>query len=363
MKTQADTHIPGLPALLPHPRALAGNYLQLAIFLGAVGISFYICYRLALPFLTPLTVAFVLAVLFAPLHRRIETRFKRAGAAASLTVFIVAGFSLVLATLIVAQLIREAAAGAILVRTAIDDGLITRILAEHPKIAPFLQSALHYIDLQGLAGDAASWITNVSGSLLRGWVLQTAGALLTFYLLYYFLRDRRIAIASLRSFLPFTDSETDMIFARIVDTVYATVYGMVVTGTILGILGGSIFAAVGLPAPLLWGLVMAVFAILPVLGIGMIWIPAVVILALEGEWIQAFGVAIAFTIVTIADTAIYPALVGNRLKLHTALALLAAIGGLIVFGPAGFILGPIAVAVALTLKDILMARALAASKD
>ena len=340
---------------------LPGNYLQLLIFVGVIGVSFYLCYRLALPFLTPLTAAFVMAVLFAPAHRWIEARVRRPGIAATVSVFFIAAILLSVATLIVAQLVREAAAGAVLVRAAINEGLIAKMLAEHPRISPFLRSVIDHIDPQGMAADAASWLTNASASFLRGSVLQAAGALLTFYLLYYLLRDRRDAIAFIRSCLPFTEVETNMIFARIVDTIHATVYGMIVTGTILGIIGGSIFAAVGLPAPILWGLVMAVFAILPVLGIGMIWIPAAVFLGLDGDWMRTIIVVVAFTIVTILDTVVYSAFVGNRLKLHTALALVAAVGGLIVFGPAGFILGPIAVSVALTFKDILAARAVAAS--
>jgi len=139
--------------------------------------------------------------------------------------------------------------------------------------------------------------------------------------------------------------------------VHATVYGMVVTGALLGLLGGVIFAFVGLPGPVLWGSVMAVFAILPVLGIPMIWIPAAGWLALNGEWGGVTIVTITFTLLSIADSMIYPYLVGSRMRMHTAIAFVAAIGGLLVFGPVGFVIGPMVIALMIALRDIRCARA------
>lgn len=173
----------------------------------------------------------------------------------------------------------------------------------------------------------------------------------------YFLRDRVKILTALRSLLPFTPAETDLLFVRTVDTVHATAYGMVVTGIVLGLLGGVIFAAVGLPAPVLWGAIMALFAILPILGIAMIWIPAALWLALNGQWAEAAGLTIAFTGLSITDSVIYPYLVGNRMRLHTAMAFIAALGGVIVFGPIGFVVGPLAISLMIALKDVLAARA------
>lgn len=325
-------------------------------------VGLYLCFRLTLPFFTPLAAAFVLAVLFSGFHRWVSARIQNRSVAALVAVLAIATLTVTTLVLLVAQLVGEAAAGAVLVRSAFERGLVQDILNAHPMIAPVFQRVLDQFNAAGLAADAASWLTNVSASLLRGSMVQLAGGLLTFYLLFYFLRDRASTLAALRSHLPFTDDETTSLFATAVDTVHATVFGMVTTGVILGLLGGIIFAAVGLPAPVLWGSVMAVFAILPVLGIGMIWIPAAAWLALNGEWTATAAVTVAFTGLSVADSVIYPYLVGNRMRLHTAIAFIAAIGGLIVFGAIGFVIGPLAVTLTLALKDLLRARSMAAAE-
>jgi len=325
-----------------------------AVALGLAGL--YLCYRLAAPFFTPITAAFILAILFSPLHRWVSQRIRPASVAALVSVMTVASVVMAVAALLVAQIMEEAAEGALLVRSAFEDGLIRQLLSEHPKFALLVQGVLDQVKAADLAANGASWLTDMSATMLRGSMLQLAGALLTFFLLFYFLRDRTDAAATLRSVLPFTDEETKILFGRIVDTVHATVFGMMITGTILGVLGGVIFAAVGLPAPFLWGLIMAVFAILPVLGIGMIWIPAAAWLALNAQWPEAVGLTAGFLCLTAADGVIYPYLVGNRLRLNTAVAFVAAIGGLIVFGPVGFILGPMVITLMLTLRDVLCMR-------
>lgn len=326
----------------------------LVVALGAAGL--FLCYRLIVPFLTPLAVAFVLAVLFLPFHLWVGTYIKNHSLAAFVSVLTISTAALAALTLLLAQVLREAAAGADLVRAALEGGLLQKLSAAHPKVASALQTVFDRMNASGLVTDVASWFTNISASFLRGSVVQVAGALLTLFVLFYFFRDRREILATLRSFFPFTDSENQLLSSRAVDTIHATVYGVVVTGVIVGLLGGGIFAAVGLPAPLLWGLVMGAFAILPVLGTGMVWIPAVLFLALDGAWGKALFVTVAFGALTAADTFAYPYLVGNRMKLHMAVTFIAAVGGLIVFGPVGFILGPLVVALTVALKEIIWAR-------
>lgn len=336
--------------------ALVARALRGAVIAGLGLLGLYLCYRLALPFFTPLAAAFILAVLFSPVHDRISTYLRHRDVAAFASVLTIALFLLLVLVFLVAQVIHEVVAGAALVGKAYDNGLVERLKVAHPQIAPLVQTAVDRLNIAGLTSDAAAWLTGASTSMVRGSIVQIAGVLLTFYLLFYFLRDRAGILAALRSFLPFSDAESDLFFARAVDTVHATAYGMIVTGAALGFLGGVIFAVVGLPAPALWGAVMAIFAILPVLGIAMIWIPAAIWLALNGQWAEAAGLTVAFIGLSIADSIIYPYLVGNRVQLHTGIAFIAALGGVIVFGPVGFVAGPLAISLTLALKDVVSAR-------
>jgi predicted PurR-regulated permease PerM len=173
---------------------------------------------------------------------------------------------------------------------------------------------------------------------------------LTFYLLFYFLRDRRSVRHLLRDLLPLSHDETDQLFRRVSDTVHATVYGTIAVAAAQGALGGLMFGILGLPAPLLWGLVMALLSIVPVLGAFIVWIPAAALLALDGHWGKAIILAAwGGLVVGSIDNVLRPILVGNRLRLHTVPAFIAMVGGLILFGASGFILGPLAFTVTLQL--------------
>ncbi|PLU83170.1 AI-2E family transporter, partial [Sinorhizobium medicae] len=108
-----------------------------------------------------------------------------------------------------------------------------------------------------------------------------------------------------------------------------------------------------LPAPVVWGLAMGLLAVVPVLGAFIVWLPAALSLALSGEWGKAlilagWGAGVVATI----DNLLYPIFVGDRLKLHTLTAFMSMIGGIIVFGSAGLVIGPVAFTVTLLLLDI-----------
>ena len=136
----------------------------------------------------------------------------------------------------------------------------------------------------------------------------------------------------------------DRLFGRVVDAVVATFYGTVVVAAVQGALGGLIFWWLELPMPVLWGLVMALLAIIPVLGAFIIWVPAAVFLALNGDWSKALILAAWGTIVVGGiDNLLYPILVKDQLRLHTVPAFISIVGGLILFGASGLILGPLIV--------------------
>ena len=160
-------------------------------------------------------------------------------------------------------------------------------------------------------------------------------------------------LETMRSLSPLSQAEMDRLFNQITDTIHATIYGTVVVACVQGTLGGLMFWWLGLPTPLLWGLVMGLLAIVPVLGAFVVWIPAAIFLALEGSWEKALILILwGGLVVSSIDNLLYPMLVGNRLKLHTVPAFISLVGGLTLFGPAGIILGPMAVTITMMLLEI-----------
>ena len=325
------------------------------LFVTAVGI--YLCYRMALPFVPALAWALALAVLLMPLHRRLESRIKHANLAASISVVLIALIVVVPATFMGQRIVAEAVTGADTIRIRIESGDWRRALDAYPRLASVVERIAQRIDLPGTISTLAAWLTNATASFVRGSVVQVIEILLTFYLLFYFLRDRTAVLQSLRTLSPLSDGEMDRVLGRVSDTVYATVYGTLTVAAVQGALCGLMFWWLGLPAALLWGMVMGLLAVVPVLGTFIIWIPAAFVLGLSGSWGKALILALwCGVLVGGIDNVIYPILVGNRLKLHTVPAFIAIVGGLIVFGPSGLILGPVTLTVTVSLLEIWRSR-------
>ena len=323
------------------------------IMLAATAGGIYLCYLLSAPFLPALVWALALAVLFAPLQRRLETKIKSPSLTATLSILVVVLIVVVPAAFVAERLIGEAAKGADVIRMRVESGEWQQTMGSYPRIAPVVQWIEQQVDLPETVQTVASWLTNTAASFVRGSLVQLIGLLLTFYLLFYFLRDRRAALDAIRSLSPLTEAEMGRLFTRVRDTIYATIYGTLAVAAVQGTLAGLMFWWLGLPAPLLWGIVMGLLAVVPVLGAFVVWVPAAVFLALEGSWGKALLLTVwGGVVVAGIDNLLYPILVGNRLKLHTVLAFISIVGGLIVFGASGLILGPVVVTVTLLLLEI-----------
>ena len=327
--------------------------IQALVLLAATALGLYIFYRLSLPFLGPLAWALALAVLFNPMHRRLEQKIKRPNLAATITVVLIALLLILVVAFVVERLVTEAAKGAAVIKAEIESGRWVNVIESYPFLAPIGRWLESNSDLTSTLNTMVSWLTTKAASLVQGSVVQLIGVLLMFYFLYFFLRDHDKALRSLRWLSPLPEPTTDQIGQRVVDTIQAIFYGTVTVAAVQGTLGGLMFWWLGLAAPLLWGIIMGVLAVVPVLGASIIWLPAAIFLALEGSWGQAIVLTLWGSVVVGGiDNLLYPMLVGNRLKMHTGLAFIAVVGGLIAFGPSGIILGPVAAAVTIALLEV-----------
>jgi len=302
-----------------------------------------LCVLIAWPFLGAITWALTLAVLFLPLHVRIEKTVKHPNIAALLSTALVAVVVVVPAVFVVERLITEAATGIQSLQTRVESGELQALLDSHPALAPFGSWIERQFDLPSMMAAIATWLSNLGAGFVKGSLLQAVEVFITFYLLFYILRDRRAAKAVITAWLPLTPTETGQLLGRVAETIHATVYGTLAVAAVQGSLGGLMFWVLGLPTPLLWGLVMGLLSIVPVLGAFIVWIPAAVLLALDGSWVRALILAVwGGVVVGGIDNILRPMFVGNRLRLHTIPAFISIIGGLLLFGAPGFILGPLA---------------------
>jgi predicted PurR-regulated permease PerM len=338
-------------------------HVRALVLIVVTGAAVYLCYRLAEPFFPALAGTLALAVLFAPLHRWIESKLGRPNLSAAISILVIAIAVVVPATFVADRLVGEATRVAETMKATVESGEWRRAIEARPRIAPVGRWIDQYLNLPGMLQTVASWLTDIASTLVRGSILQLIGVVLTFYMLFYFLRDRGAALESIRSHSPLAAADMNRLFGEILDTVRATVYGTFAVAAVQGVLGGLMFWWLGLPGPLLWGIVMGLLAVVPVLGAFVIWIPAAIFLALEGSEGKALLLAIWGTVVVGGiDNLLYPMLVGSRLKMHSVVALISIVGGLIVLGPSGLILGPVTFTATRVLLEIWGRRNEAASE-
>ena len=337
-----------LPAPKSSYRTPASVSLAVAIVLGLVVSAF-----MAMPFLGALVWSTTIAVLFAPFDRAVGGRVKSRTLSALITVMVTAFIVVVPAILVAGTFLNEAVRSAALVVPMFDADDWTRLMDEHRWLAPALQWVHDKVDFPDLMRTATSALATWSGSVLRASFSGMANLLLTFYFLFYLLRDREAIAEAARLHLPLSEPELAQITGRFTDTIYATVFGTVAVAALQGGLGGLMFWWLGLPAPVFWGVLMALLAIVPFLGAFVIWAPAAVYLALSGVYTSAIILTVWGTfVVGLVDNVVYPILVGSRLRMNTMMSFIAVVGGLVFMGTPGVVLGPLLVALTSTLLQI-----------
>ena len=335
------------------------SHVQTLLLMAVTALGIYLCGLLAAPFLPALAWALALAVLFAPFQKWLESKLAHSGLAAIIAVTVIALIVVVPAVFVAQKLVVQAVKGAQLIESKVSSGEWRRAIEAQPRLAPIADKIEQDLDLQDSVKTLTSWLSTTAGSIVTGSVFQAVNFCIIFYLLFFFLRDRRAALHSLRYLSPLSQAEMDQMFERISGTINATVYGTLAVSAIQGLLGGLMFWWLGLPAPLLWGVVMAILAVIPVLGAFVVWVPAVAFLALEGSWGNAVILAVwGMLVVGTIDNLLRPALVGKQLKLHTVVAFISVVGGLMLFGPAGLILGPVALTITTVLLETWVARSM-----
>ncbi|WP_181699096.1 AI-2E family transporter [Chthonobacter albigriseus] len=328
---------------------------------AAVGFGLYLSTLMAVPFLPALVFSFTLAVLSLPLDTRLRAWTGSPGLAATGTVAVVVFIVVIPALLVLTTLLGEAVKSAEVIGSLIDAETWRGIGEANPRLAPVLGWIDAKVDLPALVQSGTAWLTTWSGSVLKGSAAGAINLLLTFYFLFYMLRDRAAAIAAVGNLLPLEDVEYAAVRRRVFDTIHATVYGTVVVATLQGALGGLMFWWLGLPAPVFWGILMGALAVIPFLGAFVVWAPVAAYLALTGAFGSAALLAIWGTVVVgLVDNVVFPMLVGWRLMLHTVPSFISIAGGLLVFGAPGIILGPVIATVSVALLAILRERVLVA---
>ncbi len=304
------------------------------------------------PFVNILALGLILAILFRPVYRWILRYVKYPGVSSLLTVAIILILILgplwLLGQLLVNELIgfyghyRD---GSIVIDRA---DVISHVPEQFRDIVgSFTQ------DLNSFAARISSSALNSVSAILSNVFSFIVSFFVLFFIVFYLLKDGDRIKAVLMDISPMADDQENKLFKKIVAAVNGVVKGSFLIALIQGVVATIGFFIFGVPQPLLWGLFTVFAALVPTIGTSISLVPAVAYLFITGHVPQAIGMAIwGFTAVGLIDNFLGPKIVGNAVKLHPVLVLLAVIGGVQFFGILGFLIGPILMAIFVALVEM-----------
>jgi predicted PurR-regulated permease PerM len=172
-------------------------------------------------------------------------------------------------------------------------------------------------------------------------------------ILYYLMVDGEQLKQWFLETLPMAGAQQRLVINRFTDMSASLLVGNGLAGLVQGLAGGIVFALVGLPGPALWGVVMAILAFIPVIGMSLVFVPTAIVLMITGASGRALAVLIPLSLIAgIVEYWLKPTLVGRRAQMHTLLVFLSLLGGLDAFGPVGLLVGPLLMTAFLTMLGI-----------
>jgi len=302
------------------------------------------------PFFASILWAIIIAILFYPMQIKLQQKLNRYKNLTTLITLTVCIFLVVIPVLL---LLTSFVQQGMFLYQRIDTGEIQpeQYIDKIRQTFPMVQDVLERIgvDIASLRENATKAALAIGSFLTKNALTVGLGTFnfllelaLMLYIAFFLLRDGNKLIEKLVYVLPLGDKRERLLLRKIAGAARATVKGNFVVAIVQGALGGLIFWILAVPAPILWGVVMAILSLIPAVGAGLIWLPVAIYFYAEGQWITA-SVLIAYGILIIglADNILRPILVGRDTKLSDWMVLLSTFGGLALFGINGFVVGPL----------------------
>ena len=333
------------------------NKSVLAIVVAAISALFLgIIWR----FLEAIFLAGLFAAVFHPLYRRILRILGGSrGVSALFTLLIVLCFVFIpivmIGTVFVGQGAQLASNTLPWFQSVVNEpGFITSQLEK----LPFYSLVEPYRDqlaerLGGVFVATSSTLVDLLQSATRGTVSAVITALLVFYSFFFFLMDGDRLIQRVLYYLPLDDKNETLLLNRFRSVTIATLKGTAVIGFLQGSLAGIGLWVCNIPNALFLSVTMMLLSVVPGIGAALVWIPACIYLAVNGQWVFAIGLFLySALLVGSIDNILRPKLVGSDTQLHELMIFFSTLGGLLTFGIPGFIIGPIIAALFVTVWEI-----------
>lgn len=326
-------------------------YFLLVLLAGILALAFFILR----PFIYPLILAAVFAVVFQPLYKKaLEFTRQRQGLAALFTIIII--LTLVIAPLVFLgiQIFQEARQ---LYSTVTGGDGKDIILSVLNSLRDALQKLFPVprefsIDLDQYLKQGLSWLLQNLSNIFSSFAKMIVSSFIFLVALYFLFKDGQKLKKTVVALSPLADTDDETVFKKLELAINSVIKGNLLIALIQGVSVSVGLAVFGVPNAVLWGSAATIAALIPGIGTALVWIPAVIFLFLNSKASFAVGLLTWGTIVGLIDNFLRPKLVERGMQLHPLIIFLSVFGGIGFFGPIGFLLGPLTMSLFFALLEI-----------
>ncbi|MEW6571366.1 MAG: AI-2E family transporter [Nitrospirota bacterium] len=333
-------------------------YTTTSIFL--VLILGYLTYKILYPFLNPIAWAIVFSIVFYPVYvfllRYVKFRTVASAVTLLIIIAIILGPFTYLSFILVEEIrdfVENINAGSIdSLRNFFNDSRISKLVEkvqtytgmEAINIGDTITDNIRQVG-KGITGRIKSAITDIAGVVLN--------FIFMLFAIFFFLRDGPDFLTRVRDYLPFSEDDKNRLICKVKDMIISTVYGGVVVAIVQGAIGGTTFFFLGIKSPVLWGASISVMSFLPFLGTFSVWGPMTVYLLVTGNYAQGIILLFVGSLgISMVDNILKPIIISGRTKMPTLAVFFSVLGGIKLFGFIGFIMGPLVLALFISVFEI-----------
>lgn len=338
------------------------NFRNAFVLLLAAAISL-LALALAWPFLRPLLLGAMLAGLSHPLYRWLTRCFRGRTSLASFTTLLILVVLAVgplgaFAGLVISQAMDVSAKAIPWAQEHLGPSsgfdVHNWLVSRFPLLTPYVPSQETIIENLGLAAKSAGgFLVAAASRMTAGTATFLLNTFVMLYAMFFFLRDGKVILEKVFYYIPLHDEDERLMVERFTSVTRATIKGTVIIGIIQGTLAGLALWMAGIAGAAFWGTIMVILSVIPGIGSALVWVPAVIYLFVTGQILAAILVAAwCAAVVGTIDNVLRPILVGKDARMPDLLILIGTLGGLFLFGPIGFIAGPLVFGLFLTVWDI-----------
>jgi predicted PurR-regulated permease PerM len=316
------------------------------VFIAVLLVLLYLAFRLAQPFFTYIFMAIILIITVYPVYNWLCKKVKSKKLSSIITIILVLLIIIIPSFIVVSVLVKQTG------------NFIGSFNLEHfDKINNYLIQVIG--PKADLRNNFSEIVVNIKDFVLKSAVSIAGsvadivlGLFIMFFIMYFGFVEGNSWSSGIKQVIPMSKDRKEKLIRGVKDVTHAVIYGQILIALLEGILGGIGFLIVGIHNPVFWGFIMTVLAFIPLVGSGLIWVPAGIIEIINNNMLGGIFILVyCFFIFTVIDNLLKPRIISGKGKIHPIVGLIGVLGGLKLFGFLGIIIGPIIAALFITMAE------------